>query len=108
MVVVRYTTKSHLSIIGRLSKLFSHFVNDHNPCYVLYYSDNDFFSCDSFQHLGFRLRSLSDSCLDYCWRNNELYLTRQQCISCELLHKFTEHLYIEIYESKEKSIMEYL
>ena len=57
------------------------------------YYDNDFFSGDSFQHLGFRLSSLSDSCLDYCLHNNELYLTIQQCISCELLHKFTEHLY---------------
>lgn len=103
--LVRFVTKSGFRVVGGASRLFKHFINDYNPEYILCYSDNDFFSGDTYKHLGFRLKSLGEDSIDYQWVNNKGYLNRWECMPNKLLDKFPKYRTIKIEGSKENYIM---
>ena len=103
--LVRFVTKDNARIICGASKLFSHFIKEYNPEYILCYSDNDFFSGETYNKLGFKLKSLGES-IDYQWCKNSICLSRQNCMPCKLLRKYPQYSDIKIIGSKERYIME--
>ena len=108
--LVRLCTKHHCIVIGGASKLFNHFIKDYNPDKIICYSDNDFFTGNVYNQLGFKLKSLGDKSIDYQWCNETEYLSRYQCMPYKLLNRFPQYNAIinsdEIIGSKEKYIME--
>ena len=104
--LIRFITKSGITVIGGASKLFKHFIKDYNPEYILCYSDNDFFNGDIYSKLGFKLKSLGENSIDYIWVNNSNYRTRHQTMPYKLLKQYPEYNNIEINGSKENYIME--
>jgi hypothetical protein len=91
--LIRFVTKDDSIIIGGASKLFSHFINDYNPDYIVCYSDNDFFDGEVYNKLGFKLKSLGENSIDYVWVNNEECLSRYQTMPYKLLNKFPQYQY---------------
>ena len=104
--LVRFVTKNEICVIGGCSKLLSAFIHDYNPKYILCYSDNDFFTGEVYNKLGFKLKSLGEKSIDYQWCNNKECLSRNQCMSSKLLDKYPKYKNISISGSKEKYIME--
>lgn len=105
--LIRFCTKDNYLIVGGASKLFSHFINDYNPDYVVCYSDNDFFDGNVYNKLGFKLKSLGENSIDYVWVNNEECLSRYQTMSYKLLNKFPQYQNCIVEkDSIEKYIME--
>ena len=104
--LVRFVTKSGLCVVGAVSKLFKHFIKEYNPKYILCYSDNDFFTGNVYNKLGFKLKSLGEKSIDYQWCKNNYVLSRQQCMSFKLLQKYPQYKESNIIGSKEKYIME--
>ena len=103
--LVRFCTKDNYKIIGGASKLFSHFINEYKPEYILCYSDNDFFSGDVYNKLGFTLKTLGEKSIDYQWCTIDKTLSRYQCMPYKLLQKYLEYSNISINGSKEDYIM---
>ena len=108
--LVRLCTKNHCVVVGGASKLFNHFIKDYNPDKVICYSDNDFFTGNVYNQLGFKLKSLGDKSINYQWCNETESLSRYQCMPYKLLNRFPQYETIinsnEIIVSKEKYIME--
>lgn len=104
--LVRFVTKSRVTVIGGASKLLKHFIKDYNPEYILCYSDNDFFNGETYNKLGFKLKSLGENSIDYIWSNGINYRTRYQTMPYKLLKQYQEYNNIEINGSKEDYIME--
>lgn len=103
--LIRFCTKDNYKIIGGASKLFSHFIKEYKPTYILCYSDNDFFSGDVYKQLGFTLKSLGEKSIDYQWCTIDECLSRYQCMPYKLLQKYPEYSNITIDGSKEDYIM---
>ena len=103
--LVRYVTKSGFVIVGGAFKLIKHFISDYNPNYILCYSDNDFFTGNIYNSLGFALKSLGEKSIDYQWCNYSDVLSRQQCMPYKLLNKFPKYKNMQITGSKERFIM---
>lgn len=66
--IVRYATIEGMHVVGGASKLFTRFVIDHQPSYVLSYSDNDRFTGNVYRNLGFENTDCGKS-IDYVWFN---------------------------------------
>ena len=103
--LTRFVTKKNITIIGGASKLFRHFIKDYNPEYVLCYSDNDFFNGETYNKLGFKLKSLGEQSINYQWIKKTNVLSRYQCMPFKLLQKYPEYKYINIKGSVEDYIM---
>lgn len=56
--LVRFVTKDSIRVIGGASKLFKKFISEYQPVYIICYSDNDFFTGETYHKLGFKLKSL--------------------------------------------------
>ena len=104
--LVRYACLPDITIIGGMSRLFKHFINDYNPNYILCYSDNDCFNGFTYANIGFKLNTRGKKAIDYNWVKKEESLLRQQCMPCRLLKKFPQYKNIQITGSVEKYIME--
>ena len=93
----RFVTKSGYRVVGGASKLFSAFVKEYDPEYIICYSDNDFFTGGTYDKLGFRLLDYGRS-VDYNWiaynddYTDVLELSRQQCQPWRLRNQFPEIL----------------
>ena len=103
--LVRFVNKDNYVIVGGASKLFTHFVRDYNPKYILCYSDNDFFTGDTYKKLGFEFQGYGDKSLNYQWCSDNEALQRQTCMVHKLLKKYPKYNDIEISGSKENYIM---
>ena len=103
--LVRYATLPHLIIIGGLSKMLKCFITQFNPKKIICYSDNDYFSGNSYSKVGFSLVSRGRSAIDYNWVKDDIVLSRQQCMVHRLLKNYPQYSNIEIDGSKETYIM---
>lgn len=102
--LVRFVTKDNTRIIGGASKLFKKFISEYHPVYIICYSDNDFFTGETYHKLGFKLKSLGES-IDYQWVKGTKALSRYECMTNKLLEKYDKYRNINITGSVEDYIM---
>lgn len=102
--LVRFVTKNNVRIIGGASKLFKKFISEYKPVYIICYSDNDFFTGETYHKLGFKLKSLGES-IDYQWVKGTKALSRYECMTNKLLEKYDKYRNINITGSIEDYIM---
>lgn len=102
--LVRFVTKDSMRIIGGASKLFKKFISEYQPVYIICYSDNDFFTGETYNKLGFKLKSLCKS-IDYQWVKGTKALSRYECMKNKLLEKYPKYRNINITGSIEDYIM---
>ena len=102
--LVRFVTKDNTRIIGGASKLFKKFISEYQPVYIICYSDNDFFTGETYHKLGFKLKSLGES-IDYQWVKGTKALSRYECMANKLLEKYDKYRNINITGSIEDYIM---
>ena len=102
--LVRFVTKDSMRIIGGASKLFKKFISEYHPMYIICYSDNDFFTGETYNKLGFKLKSLGES-IDYQWVKGTNALSRYECMTNKLLEKYPKYRNINIEGSVEDYIM---
>ena len=102
--LVRFVTKDNMRIIGGASKLFKKFISEYHPVYIICYSDNDFFTGETYNKLGFKLKSLGES-IDYQWVKGTKSLSRYECMTNKLLEKYPKYRNINIECSVEDYIM---
>lgn len=63
--LIRYASKLHNNVIGGASKLFKHFIHNHNPESIISYCDNRLFTGIMYQQLDFQLTHISNPCAWY-------------------------------------------
>lgn len=101
----RYCVKEGLTVVGGAERLLSHFIKDYQPKYVRSYSDNDYFSGDIYNQLGF---DNEGQCTPrYYWYYQGMELKREKC-QLRCLKKLYPDLYEESLQdngSKEDYIM---
>lgn len=102
--LVRFVTKCNVRIIGGASKLFKKFISEYQPVYIICYSDNDFFTGETYHKLGFKLKSLGES-IDYQWVKGTKALSRYECMTNKLLEKYDKYRNINITGSIEDYVM---
>lgn len=102
--LVRFVTKDNIRIIGGASKLFKKFISEYQPVYIICYSDNDFFTGETYNKLGFKLKSLGES-IDYQWVKGTKALSRYGCMTNKLLEKYPKYRNINITGSIEDYVM---
>lgn len=102
--LVRFVTKDNVRIIGGASKLFKKFISEYQPVYIICYSDNDFFTGETYNKLGFKLKSLGES-IDYQWVKGTNVLSRYECMKNKLLEKYDKYRNINITGSIEDYVM---
>ena len=102
--LVRFVTKDNVRVTGGASKLFKKFISEYNPVYIICYSDNDFFTGETYNKLGFKLKSLGKS-IDYQWVKGTKSLSRYECMTNKLLEKYPKYRDINIECSVEDYIM---
>ena len=102
--LVRFVTKCNVRIIGGASKLLKKFISEYQPVYIICYSDNDFFTGDTYNKLGFKLKSLGES-IDYQWVKGTKALSRYECMTNKLLEKYDKYRNINITGSIEDYVM---
>lgn len=102
--LVRFVTKDSMRIIGGASKLFKKFISEYHPMYIICYSDNDFFTGETYNKLGFKLKSLGKS-IDYQWVKGTNALSRYECMANKLLEKYPKYRNINITGSIEDYVM---
>ena len=102
--LVRFVTKDNMRITGGASKLFKKFISEYHPVYIICYSDNDFFTGETYNKLGFKLKSLGES-IDYQWVKGTNVLSRYECMKNKLLEKYPKYRNINIIGSIEDYIM---
>lgn len=102
--LVRFVTKDNVRIIGGASKLFKKFISEYQPVYIICYSDNDFFTGETYHKLGFKLKSLGES-IDYQWVKGTKALSRYECMANKLLEKYDKYRNINITWSIEDYVM---
>lgn len=102
--LVRFVTKDSMRIIGGASKLFKKFISEYKPVYIICYSDNDFFTGETYNKLCFKLKSLGES-IDYQWVKGTKALSRYECMTNKLLEKYPKYRNINIEGSVEDYIM---
>ena len=102
--LVRFVTKDNVRIVGGASKLFKKFISEYHPMYIICYSDNDFFTGETYNKLGFKLKSLGES-IDYQWVKGTKALSRYECMASKLLEKYDKYRNINIEGSVEDYIM---
>lgn len=102
--LVRFVTKDNMRIIGGASKLFKKFISEYQPVYIICYSDNDFFTGETYNKLGFKLKSLGES-IDYQWVKGTKALSRYGCMTNKLLEKYPKYRNINITGSVEDYVM---
>lgn len=102
--LVRFVTKDNMRIVGGASKLFKKFISEYQPVYIICYSDNDFFTGETYHKLGFKLKSLGES-IDYQWVKGTKALSRYECMANKLLEKYDKYRNINITGSIEDYVM---
>ena len=102
--LVRFVTKDNVRIIGGASRLFKKFISEYHPVYIICYSDNDFFTGETYNKLGFKLKSLGES-IDYQWVKGTKALSRYECMTNKLLEKYDKYRNINITGSIEDYVM---
>ena len=102
--LVRFVTKDNMRITGGTSKLFKKFISEYHPMYIICYSDNDFFTGETYNKLGFKLKSLGES-IDYQWVKGTKALSRYECMTTKLLEKYPKYRNINITGSVENYVM---
>ena len=102
--LVRFVTKDNVRIIGGASKLFKKFISEYHPVYIICYSDNDFFTGETYNKLGFTLKSLGES-IDYQWVKGTKALSRYESMANKLLEKYPKYRNINITGSIEDYVM---
>ena len=99
----RFVSKDGLSVIGGASKMFNYFVTTYKANYVLSYSDNDYFSGNVYDKLGFKC--LGQVAPSYYWfKAPNIVMKREQCQVHKLKSLYPE-LYDENASNKENDIM---
>lgn len=94
----RFVTKTGYRVVGGASRLFKSFIKDYDPDYICCYSDNDFYTGNTYDKLGFKFIDDGHRSIDYNWVcYNDDYtdievLSRQQCQPWRLRTKYPEIL----------------
>ena len=91
--LTRFVTKSGLIVVGGASKLLKQFERDYNPSILVSFSDNDYFSGDVYEKLGFENKGCTKS-PRYFWWLEDQEIKREQCQLKKLSKKYPE-LYAE-------------
>jgi hypothetical protein len=76
--LVRYSNKLNYSVVGGASKLFQHFIKQHNPGSVISYSDKRWNTGGLYLQLGFQHSHSSTPNYFYFKKNSNILLSRQQ------------------------------
>ena len=109
--LVRYAVQQGHSIVGGASKLLNQFIKDYNPSKILSYSDNDFFSGNMYNQLGFSFTEYTKPRY-YWYMRDQTVRTREQCQLKQLAKEFPDlyqqALSDETIKNKETFIMESL
>ena len=104
--LVRYAVKSGVRLIGGASKLLTCFEKNHNPVYLLSYSDNDFFTGNMYLKLGFVLEKYTKP--RYHWYMRDQTVRTRESSQLKYLSRQYPELYKEslsIEGNKEDFIM---
>lgn len=88
--LTRFVTLPNLIVVGGASKLLSAFIQEYHPEYILAYSDNDYFSGNVYQKIGFSFKKYTTP--DYYWFNlsDKSYLPRWLCQPKRLCKKYAD------------------
>lgn len=103
--IIRYVSKPHLQVIGGASKLLKHFEKDYHPVHLLTYSDNNYFTGNVYEKLGFSFICYTDP--DYYWYSNKIPISRQSVQLHKLKEKYPE-LYQEAIENNASNKEDYI
>ncbi|MBX7205306.1 MAG: hypothetical protein K1X81_07760 [Bacteroidia bacterium] len=63
--LVRFASKSGVTVAGGLGKLLNHFITNHHPAHLMTYADSDWSSGDSYKKLGFAQAGFTEPQLFY-------------------------------------------
>ena len=85
----RFVTKENMVVIGGASKLFNMFIKEYDPEKVISFSDNDVFSGEVYEKLGFEYSGNTNS-PRYYWYLNGNELSRESCQLSKLKKRFPE------------------
>ena len=87
--IKREVSKQGYQIVGGLSKLLHYFINYYHPSFVLSYSDNDYFTGNSYALAGF---SNSGFSIDYYWASKAgtQFLNRYQTMPKKLKENYPD------------------
>lgn len=102
----RYCVKDGYTIVGGAKKLLSAFEKEYSPKYLLSYSDNDYFTGNIYNVLGFEEKGQTNP--RYYWNLNGKEIKREQCQIKYLKEKypnFIEEAYKENASNKEDYVM---
>ena len=102
----RYCVKSGITVLGGASRLLKAFEKEYSPKELLSYSNNDYFTGDIYNKLGFNNDGQTN--IDYFWATNTGYFKRSECQPKTLKNRYSELYQDAIYNnagSKEVYIM---
>ena len=85
----RFVTKENMMVIGGASRLFNMFIKEYDPEKVISFSDNDVFSGEVYEKLGFEDSGNTNS-PRYYWYLNGNELSRESCQLSKLKERFPE------------------
>ena len=97
-VLTRYCVKQNVSLVGGASKLFSHFVREHNPHVVTSYSDRAKTTGGMYERLGFDMTHVTDPEYVNFHSNSGKVHRRYQTMRGALLAKHPDKLSPEMTE----------
>lgn len=90
--LVRFACIGSVKVVGGASRLFKHFLKNHNPKSIISYSDNDFFQGGVYQKLGFKEEGQSTP--RYYWFKSanpkSIVRSRESCQLSKLAKEFPE------------------
>ena len=84
----RYCVKSGIVIVGGANKLLKAFENEYKPKYLVSYSDNDYFSGDIYEKLGFNNEGQCDPRYYWIYDKGKKEFRREQCRLSLLKNRF--------------------
>lgn len=101
----RYCVKDDWQIVGGASKLHKYFERNYNPSYIRSYSDNDYFTGNIYEKLGYDCSGQSNPRYYWFYKNQEY--KREQC-QLKYLKKEYPDLYEEACNNEAKNKEDYI
>ena len=74
--ITRFANKLNMTVVGGASKLFKHFLREHNPDQILTYADRRYSNGNLYKKLGFKLDGITQP--NYIYIKNKKIFSRQQ------------------------------
>lgn len=86
--LIRFCVKKHHLVPGGASRLFAHFLAEHDPSSIVSYSDKAKTTGDMYPMLGFGL--VNESAPGYVWWNGKEARGRYECMSYKLKARYPD------------------